>query len=323
MCFFCYIGGVKAQVFNDLVEDSVSESHLAAEPQVAYYTGSMSKVDSLLAFSRKFIGTPYRYGGTTPRGFDCSGFMVHIFSNFDVKLPRTATQQYNAHSTIKRDNLRRGDLVFFSSRSRDRRIGHVGVVIEEPKEAGGVYRFIHSSTSRGVIISKSTEPYYASRYVGACRVIHPIKFDASKIVSYDEKKHTVAKKETLHSIAKKYGIATDSIRSWNKIEGKSLKVGQELIVAKVAKKDSPTLPKEHETATKSDDKALLVRNKEKEKEKEKPAKDEEKSSITHTVKKGDTLYGIAKKHNTTVNKIKKDNKLTSNGLRIGQKLMIK
>lgn len=318
MCFFCYTSGIEAQVFNDLVEDTVSDSHLAAEPQVAYYTGNMSKVDSLLAFSRKFIGTPYRYGGTTPRGFDCSGFMVHIFGEHGIELPRTATQQYKAHSTIKRDNLKRGDLVFFSSRSRNKRIGHVGVVIEEPKEAGGVYRFIHSSTSRGIVISKSTESYYASRYVGACRVIHPIKFDASIAISYDEKKHIVDKKETLYSISKKYGVSTDSIRSWNKIEGNSLKVGQELIVAKVAT-DSPALPKEKETATKSDDKALLARNK----EKEKPAKEETKKSITYKVKQGDTLYKIAKKHNTTINKIKKDNKLKSDGLSIGQKLIIK
>ena len=75
-----------------------------------------NKIDSIIKFSRTFLGTPYRYGGSTPRGFDCSGFMVYVFKNFSIDLPRTGTEQYHSYASVPRHNIRKGDLVFFAGR---------------------------------------------------------------------------------------------------------------------------------------------------------------------------------------------------------------
>ena len=276
----------------------------------AYYSGNLSRIDSILAFSREYIGTPYRYGGTTPRGFDCSGFMSYVFERFGIKLPRRATHQYQSYSKVKRGDIMKGDLVFFSSRRRGKNIGHVGMVVDDIDENGD-FRFIHSSTTRGVIISKSTEEYYANRYIGASRVIKVIKIDAEENhISPDLKQktntdtiiHIVTKGETLYSISHKYNVTIDSIDRMNSLNGKGINIGQELIVG-VSKRELTNIKDEVNDKTK---KAQA-----------------KKRHKTHTVKKGDNLYSIAKKYRTTVEKIRKDNSLKNNKLSVGQKLIIK
>lgn len=108
------------------------------------------------------VGTPYKWGGTTVAGFDCSGFILHIFNQFNVKLPRTSKSQALAGMKVAREDLRPGDLVFFNTDGRG--ISHAGIYI-----GGG--EFAHSSSSRGVQISKISETYYDKRYVTARRVI--------------------------------------------------------------------------------------------------------------------------------------------------------
>ena len=137
------------------------------------YNATTDTVNAIVDYSRSFLGTRYRYGGNTPQGFDCSGFMVYIFKNFSVDLPRTGTEQYHSYPNVKRKNIKKGDLVFFAGRRHGKRIGHVGMVVSDSVE-NGVFEFIHSSTQRGVIVSKSSEPYYASRYISAARVFGKI-----------------------------------------------------------------------------------------------------------------------------------------------------
>ncbi|WP_240376109.1 C40 family peptidase [Bacillus piscicola] len=121
-----------------------------------------SKADQIIAEGKKLMGTPYRWGGTTPSGFDCSGFVGYVFRKAGESLPRTASQQYGVGKKVSKGNLEKGDLVFFSHGSG---IQHNGIYI-----GGG--KFIHSSTSKGVTISSVNDPYYwGSRYVGAKRVL--------------------------------------------------------------------------------------------------------------------------------------------------------
>ncbi|MEK3787021.1 MULTISPECIES: C40 family peptidase [Paenibacillus] len=114
-----------------------------------------SQVDEL-------IGTPYRMGGTTTAGFDCSGFILYIMEKYGEDLPRTSQSQAMAGTEVDQDDLQIGDLVFFNTNGRS--ISHAGIYM-------GDNTFAHSSTSRGVIISKLSEKYYKDRYVTARRVV--------------------------------------------------------------------------------------------------------------------------------------------------------
>lgn len=110
-----------------------------------------------------YLETPYKYGGNTENGIDCSGFTLQVFEkSTGIKLPRSAREQYTVGEKIEREELSFGDLVFFNTRRRSNP-GHVGIYI-------GDDQFIHSSSSLGVTISSLQEPYYKKRYVGARRV---------------------------------------------------------------------------------------------------------------------------------------------------------
>jgi cell wall-associated NlpC family hydrolase len=109
-----------------------------------------------------FLGAPYRLGGSTVRGIDCSGFVAKIYQFFDVNLPRTAREQSRVGMTVDRDNLDIGDLVFFNTR---RAFGHVGIYI-------GNNQFIHAAAGRKreVSINNLDDPYYSKRFVKAVRL---------------------------------------------------------------------------------------------------------------------------------------------------------
>jgi cell wall-associated NlpC family hydrolase len=106
----------------------------------------------------RFLGTPFVWGGTTPAGFDCSGFVQHVFAMMNVALPRTADYQF-ADGRHVSGPLRPGDLVFFHTYAPG--ASHVGIYL-------GDGRFVHASRPF-VHVSRLRDPYYASRYVGATR----------------------------------------------------------------------------------------------------------------------------------------------------------
>lgn len=108
-----------------------------------------------------FLGTPYRLGGASLRGIDCSAFVKKIYQLFDVSLPRTAKEQAHVGTRIARDDLIEGDLVFFNTR---RSFGHVGIYI-------GNNKFVHaSSRNREIRIDDLDQPYYNERFVKAVRL---------------------------------------------------------------------------------------------------------------------------------------------------------
>ena len=114
---------------------------------------------SLTRDAMRYIGTPYVFGGTSPSGFDCSGYVQHVFGMLGIALPRTADAQFYAGRST-RGHMVAGDLVFFQTYLPGP--SHVGIYL-------GTGRFIHSS-SHGVRISRLRERYWASRYLGAKRV---------------------------------------------------------------------------------------------------------------------------------------------------------
>lgn len=130
------------------------------------YTPSATVADMVIEEAMRYIGTPYRWGGKTPKGFDCAGFTKFVYSRFGVDLAPSAGPQYKQGSKVGVNDLCKGDLVFWSGRGKHHGIGHVGIVTSVE---GGEFNFIHAS-STGVRITSSKEPYYKCRYIGACRV---------------------------------------------------------------------------------------------------------------------------------------------------------
>lgn len=125
-------------------------------------TASASGFDELYRDARTYLGVPYKLGGTTRSGIDCSAYTQIVFKNNGTSIPRTTGQQYNTGTAVAKSNLQQGDLVFFNTMGRG--VSHVGIYV-------GNNNFIHASTSRGVMISSIYDPYYwGSRYVGAKRV---------------------------------------------------------------------------------------------------------------------------------------------------------
>ena len=108
----------------------------------------------------RFLGVPYSFGGTTTAGFDCSGFVQHVFAMLGISLPRTADAQYGAgHRAV--GGPKPGDLVFFDTYGG---VSHVGIYL-------GKGKFVHASSSHGVMVSRLSDSYWAARYVGAKRLI--------------------------------------------------------------------------------------------------------------------------------------------------------
>lgn len=115
----------------------------------------------VVSIAAGFIGTPYRFGGDGPKGFDCSGLVSYSFEQMGLKLPRTAADQRRAARRVKRDQLEPGDLVFF--RTSRGHVDHVGIY-------AGDGRFIHApSTGRVVSYAYLDDPYYRTHFVGAGR----------------------------------------------------------------------------------------------------------------------------------------------------------
>ena len=133
----------------------------------------LSEADSglmLVALAKEYLGAPYRYGGKTPAGFDCAGYARFLYLKFGHLLPPYSGGQARVGVEVSDTrNLQPGDLVLFGGRHNKKTVGHTGVVVEADA-ATGKFRFIHASTGSGVIISRSTEPYYSQRYITARRV---------------------------------------------------------------------------------------------------------------------------------------------------------
>lgn len=125
------------------------------------------KIDDILTEAESYLGTPYRYGGMTRKGIDCSAFVLSVFgATAGLTLPRVAASQAQEGETIEKSDLEKGDLVFFSQGRG--RISHVGIV-ESVSEEGDV-KFIHAATSRGVMISSLTDSYWGPKFRFAKRV---------------------------------------------------------------------------------------------------------------------------------------------------------
>ena len=133
-----------------LVSQAESQAnHSAARDQIAFHAMQM-------------VGTPYRYGGHTPQGFDCSGLVFYTYGETGISVPRTSAEQFRAASPVNMSNVQAGDLLFFRI---DGKVSHVGIYI-------GNQRFVHApSTGHDVTFNSLSDDYYREHFVGARRLI--------------------------------------------------------------------------------------------------------------------------------------------------------
>lgn len=147
------------------VEQEKREESEKVEDAVAKQDNSSNKGSEIVAYAKQYLGSKYVYGGTTPKGFDCSGFTQYVYKHFGYQISRTATTQSKDGRAVSKSELQPGDLVIFTPYNSNKGIGHVGIYI-------GNNQFIHASTSKtGVIISSLDTSMYQKRYVTARRIL--------------------------------------------------------------------------------------------------------------------------------------------------------
>ena len=118
-----------------------------------------SKRGNIVSTANKYVGVPYKSGGATPRGFDCSGFVLYVYKQNRINMPRTAEAQYKSGKKISAKSLRPGDLVFFQTSGK--RISHVGIYL-------GKGRFVHApGTGKKTSYASLANVYWKKHYRGA------------------------------------------------------------------------------------------------------------------------------------------------------------
>jgi lipoprotein Spr len=188
VCLLLFAGNLQAQVV-DSSKNGTGKSLEQIEAETVAFYGKLGipnlvlqKFENplvvqnlgLFLISEQWLGTRYRYGGMSYEGIDCSGFVLQILNEvYGVQqFPRNSAEMFSKTDPVNKNELQEGDLVFF--RTRGRGISHVGIYIGEGK-------FVHSSTSSGVIISSLSESYYVSRFYKGGRLKPIIAPDATRL----------------------------------------------------------------------------------------------------------------------------------------------
>ena len=167
--FFASCGSSRRSVVTTKKEE-IKRTEKTAEP---YKHDPTAEPEDKIAYkvirtAKKFEGTRYKYGGTDKKGMDCSGLVYVAFQEEGIPLPRTSRDMSLQGERLYLKEVSVGDLLFFETNKNRKVINHVGLVVEVNEE--GIY-FIHSSSSKGVIISSLSESYWNNNFVMARRVI--------------------------------------------------------------------------------------------------------------------------------------------------------
>lgn len=149
-----------------------SEVEVTNVPEEFSYTTSEDDVIPYLAYqvvekANEYYGVRYRMGGMSKTGIDCSALVCRAFETTDIKLPRTSNEMSRTGRRIEKEEVRKGDLIFFKTRGRSV-VNHVGLVVENNE---GEIKFIHASSSKGVTLSSLYETYYKKTFSHCNRVL--------------------------------------------------------------------------------------------------------------------------------------------------------
>ena len=247
-CSFSFAALQNPDAKSEAATDSISTNS-----KVRTFADNANLPDDVINYGKTFLNRPYRFGSSGADSFDCSGFTSYVYRNFGYNLTHSSSAQANQFDTVKRGNLKKGDLVYFSGSRKSKRIGHVGIVTQV--KDNGQFDFIHAANDRGITISSSSEPYYNSRFIKANRVIGGTQLlaanssitedpytdesqdDVEVPMSVPSKKtkkttpaqyHIVRKGETMADIAEKYSLTVAELKEINHLKSNKIKLKQNL-----------------------------------------------------------------------------------------------
>jgi probable lipoprotein NlpC len=149
-------------------KQSPEEKSTPKEKSTKTAGAASDKAKKIIKTARSYTGTPYKYGGTSKAGVDCSGLTSLCFKSVDITLPRTSLSQSTVGAAVELNNILPGDLVFFSDNKKSKKITHVGIVTEVN---GNSAKFIHASTQLGVVENELLSGYYYPLIVKVRRVL--------------------------------------------------------------------------------------------------------------------------------------------------------
>ena len=166
--FLFSCGSSKKVVERNPYKKSVAKVEGLKNIESRYSGKNSAAIDEILKDAEKYLGAPYVYAGNTSSGFDCSGLVCKVYQENDKKLARRSSDQALEGKEINDKEIKPGDLVFFATAGGSN-VSHVGIVHTINND--GEITFIHSSTSKGVIISSLNEKYWNKAYLFARRVL--------------------------------------------------------------------------------------------------------------------------------------------------------
>lgn len=162
------LANASSRIDKSVINNFIIEDIQKREESKGLSAASSAMIEDLLSEARSHIGKRYVHGAKGPSAFDCSGFSSYVYKQFGYNISPSSRTQYTQGVAVDRKDLRKGDLVFFTSRSSGGAVGHVGIVVTADNDKG-TFKFIHASI-KGVKIS-DFDGYYVGRYIGAKRII--------------------------------------------------------------------------------------------------------------------------------------------------------
>lgn len=298
-------------------------------------------IEEMLKYAETLVRRPYRSGAEGPYAFDCSGFTRYCFKTLGITLERTSKDQSEKGKRIRRRRrLHVGDLVFYQG-SSGKEVGHVGIIIR--KNEDNTFEFIHASSSVGITVTSSETSYFSDRYVKAMRVTSNREIRKA-LKSYgvevaetgDDEKEEHSRLNTRRRRRRNRNQAEDSTQVSISQQNEELKADK-----KIKESTSNTDNKKNDKNSSNTKTNTVIKDNNKQQSNAVSQKDSTKvsntkdsttvvnsanetlSGKTYTVKKGDTLYNIAKRVPCSVNDLMRMNNMTANSLSIGQILIIR
>lgn len=317
---------IMKRLFYILVLSIFSSAIYAQEGQTvsvhhdSLYMTTSELAEKIIEEAYRHLGVRYKYGATGPNRFDCTGFTGYVYAKFGYRLSRSSKDQANDGRPVEGSfrNLQKGDILIFGSRHSKRTIGHAGIFIELVDSTGRDFRFIHASTKKGITVSNYSETYYRERFLGARRIIPDM------VPSGDT---TVPAESDFQDTV--YVQASVNDRQVVMLEGGRWFYLDEN--GRLTKPDSSVTiildgSGHWRTTSNEGSKIPVLTEANQPSSVRQPAEEPRNQSGAkyHTIKNGDTLYGIAKRYKTTIDKLCQLNGITKKTvLKTGRKLRVK